>query len=113
MRPIHLVQLDKTRPALILTREVVRPHLTWVTVAPITSRIRGLSVEVPVGPSNGLDQDSVINCDNILTVSTSALGRQIGFLWSEQEPGLSQAIRAAFDLWDLGSNPMSGSSGAF
>ena len=100
MRPIHLVRLDKTRPAVILTREIVRPHLSRVTVAPITSRVRGLTVEVPVGQSNGLDQDSVINCDNIVTVPTSAVGRQIGFLWSEQEPQLSAAVRAAFDLWD-------------
>lgn len=99
MRPIHLVRLDKTRPALILTREIVRPHLSRVTVAPITSRARGLTVEVPVGQLNGLDQDSVINCDNIVTIPTSAVGRQIGFLWSEQEPRLSEAIRAAFDLW--------------
>jgi mRNA interferase MazF len=99
VRPIHLVRLDKTRPALILTREIVRPHLSTVTIAPITSRVRGLTVEVPVGQSNGLDQDSVINCDNIVTVPTSAVGRQIGFLWSEQEPGLSEAIHAAFDLW--------------
>ena len=100
MRPIHLVRLDKTRPAVILTREIVRPHLSRVTVAPITSRVRGLTVEVFVGRSNGLDQDSVINCDNIVTVPTSAVGRQIGFLWSEQEPQLSEAVRAAFDLWD-------------
>ena len=100
MRPIHLVRLDKTRPALILTREIVRPHLLRVTVAPITARVRGLTVEVPVGQSNGLDQDSVINCDNIVTIPTSAVGRQIGFLWSEQEPKLSEAVRAAFDLWD-------------
>jgi mRNA interferase MazF len=100
VRPIHLVRLDKTRPAVILTREIVRPHLSRVTVAPITSRVRGLTVEVPVGRSNGLDQDSVINCDNIVTVPTSAVGRQIGFLWSEQEPRLSEAVRAAFDHWD-------------
>jgi mRNA interferase MazF len=81
-----------------LTREIVRPHLSRVTVAPITSRLRGLTVEVLVGPSNGLDQESVINCDNIVTVPTSAVGRQIGFLWSEQEPRLSEAIRNAFDL---------------
>ena len=93
------MRLDKPRPALILTREIVRPHLSRVTIAPITSRVRGLTVEVPVGQSNGLDQDSVINCDNIGTIPTSAVVRQIGFLWSEQEPRLSEAIHAAFDLW--------------
>jgi len=50
MRPIHSARLDKTRPVLVLTREVVRPHLSRVTVAPITSTVRGLSTEVPVGP---------------------------------------------------------------
>ncbi|PZS18953.1 MAG: mRNA interferase MazF3 [Acidimicrobiales bacterium] len=98
MRPIHVAQLDKTRPVLILTREVVRPHLARVTIAPITTTARGLSTEVAVNRANGLDQDSVVNCDNILTVATSTLGRQIGYLLPTQEPVLAGAIRAAFDL---------------
>ena len=98
MRPIYAAHLDKTRPVLILTREVVRPHLSRVTVAPITSTIRGLSTEVPVGAANGLDYASVVSCDNIVTVPVSALGRQLGFLLTEQETALTDAIRAAFDL---------------
>ncbi|MGH9062980.1 MAG: type II toxin-antitoxin system PemK/MazF family toxin [Acidimicrobiales bacterium] len=98
MRPIHLAQLDKTRPVLVLTRAVVRPHLTRVTVAPITTTARGLSTEVPVGRANGLDRRSVVSCDNILTVPTSTLGRHIGYLMPAQEGKLAQAIRVAFDL---------------
>src|SRR3954454_19029183 len=98
MRPIHLAHLDKTRPVLVLTRELVRPHLSRVTVAPITSTIRGLSTEVPVGRANGLDHQSAVNCDNIVTVPATALGRQIGFLLPAQEPDLTDAIQAAFDL---------------
>lgn len=98
MRPIHTARLDKVRPVLILTREVVRPHLTRVTVAPITTTVRGLSTEVLVGSSNGLDQASVVSCDNLVTVLTSALGRQIGYLLPEQEAELAEAIRTAFDL---------------
>jgi mRNA interferase MazF len=98
MRPIHAARLDKTRPVLILTREVVRPHLSRVTVVPITSTVRGLSTEVPVGPANGLDHASVVSCDNIVTVPVSALGRQLGYLLPEQEIRLTEAIRAAFDL---------------
>jgi mRNA interferase MazF len=60
--------------------------------------IRGLSTEVPVGPANGLDRDSVVSCDNIVTVPVSALGRQLGFLLTEQETVLTEAIQAAFDL---------------
>lgn len=98
MRPIHVAQLDKARPVLILTREAVRPHLDRVTVAPITSTIRGLSTEVPVGRVNGLDHESVISCDSIVTVPTSTLGRQVGYLLPTQEAQLAEAIRAAFDL---------------
>jgi mRNA interferase MazF len=98
MRPIHSAHLDKTRPVLILTRGLVRPYLTRVTVAPITSTIRGLSTEVPVGAANGLDHDSVVSCDNILTVPVSALGRQIGYLLPAQELALTAAIHTAFDL---------------
>jgi len=98
MRPIHIAQLDKARPVLVLTREVVRPHLTRVSVAPITTTVRGLSTELPVGPVNGLDQESVVSCDNVLTVPVSALGRHVGYLLPAQEVGLAEAIRAAFDL---------------
>jgi len=99
MRPIHVAHLDKARPVLVLTRQIVRPHLSRVTVAPITTTVLGLSTEVPVGPANGLDHDSVVSCDNILTVPVDALGRQLGFLLDDQEAALSEAIHTAFDLW--------------
>lgn len=100
MRPIYIAQLDKARPVLVLTRSQVRPFLNNVTVAPITTTVRGLSTEVPVGGINGLNSECIVSCDNITTVPTSALGRQIGILLPEQEPGLAQAILAAFDLVD-------------
>lgn len=98
MRPIHSAQLDKRRPVLVLTRELVRPHLARVTVAPITTTIRGLSTEVPVSAANGLDGPGVVSCDNIVTVPASVLGRQLGVLLPGQEQALTTAIHAAFDL---------------
>lgn len=98
MRPIHVARVDKSRPVLVLTRELIRPHLRRVTVAPITSTVRGLSTEVPVGRANGLDQACVVSCDNIQTIEVDALGRQLGFLFAAQERALAEAIRAAFDL---------------
>ena len=100
MRPIHLANLDKTRPVLVLTRELVRPFLTRVTVAPITTEARGLSTEVPIGHVNGLDGECVASCDNIVTIPAAALGRQIGYLLPSQEPLLTEAILTAFELDD-------------
>ena len=98
MRPIHVAQLDKARPVLLLTRALVRPHLNTVTVAPITTTIRGLSTEVPVDVENGLAGASVASCDNVTTIPKAALGEQIGSLLDRQEQTLSEAIRASFDL---------------
>jgi mRNA interferase MazF len=98
MRPIHVARLDKARPVLILTRELVRPHLTTVTIAPITTTVRSLSTEVAVDAANGLAEPSAISCDNITTIPKSALGEQIGVLLDRQEQALSEAIQAAFDL---------------
>ena len=48
---------------MVLTRELVRPHLDTVTIASITTTVRGLSTEVSCGPTNGIraafDLDSI------------------------------------------------------
>jgi mRNA interferase MazF len=98
VRPIHIARLDKARPVLVLTRELVIPERTQITVAPVTSTARGLSVEIPVGQDNGLGHDSVVNCDNIITIPKTAIGERIGYLLPAQEAALTAAIRAAFDL---------------
>ncbi len=98
MRPIHVARLDKSRPVLVLTRELVRPHLNTVTVAPLTTTIRGLSTELQCGTANGLEERCAVACDHVTTIPAASLGRQIGQLLDEQEADLTHAIHAAFDL---------------
>lgn len=98
MREICLVRLDKVRPALVLTRQAARGAMTKVTVAPISSTIKGLSSEVLVGPDNGLDHDCAASLDNVLTVPVRTLGRTIGYLSDEQEAQLARAVVLAYDL---------------
>lgn len=98
MRTIGSVQLDKRRPALISTRRSRLHLLSWVTVAPITSTIRGLTSEVPVGARNGLDHDCVVSCDNITTVRPDAVRGNIGLFFDDQELALAHAINDAFEL---------------
>ena len=98
MREICLVRLDKTRPALVLTRAAARGAMTKVTVAPVTSTIKGLSSEVRVGPGNGLDHDCVVSLDNVIAVPVAALGRTVGYLNATQEAQLARAVVLAYDL---------------
>ncbi|MFV0319222.1 MAG: type II toxin-antitoxin system PemK/MazF family toxin [Microbacterium sp.] len=98
MREICLARLDRTRPVLILTRELARHTMTKVTVAPITSTVRGLSSEVPVGVRNGLVHECAAVLDNVVTIPTALLGRTIGLLADDQEPALARAIALAYNL---------------
>ncbi|MBR7743980.1 type II toxin-antitoxin system PemK/MazF family toxin [Phycicoccus sp. BSK3Z-2] len=98
MRDIRLVRLDKTRPAVVLTRAAARAAMTKVTVAPITSTVRGLSSEVPVGPANGLDHECAVALDNVVTVPADRLGRVVGHLTAAQEAQLARAVVLAYDL---------------
>ncbi len=98
MHPIWLARLDKTRPVLVLTREEVRAVRQLVTVAPITSTVRGLRSEVLVGQRNGLDRECAVNLDSITTVPREVLVRPLGALLHEQEYDLTRAFHEAFDL---------------
>lgn len=69
---------DKRRPVLILTRDPMGRVLHSVICAPITSKIRGLATEVPVGPEAGLASESVANFDNTLLLARTRLQRRLG-----------------------------------
>jgi mRNA interferase MazF len=53
---------------------------------------------VCVGHRNGLDADSVINCDNVAAIDARLVGRGVGVLQPDQEVALARAIATAFDL---------------
>lgn len=71
---------DKERPVLILTRTSALDYLSSVTVAPITSTIRGVPSEVPLGSDDGLRQPCAVNLHNLVTVRQDALGRRLAQL---------------------------------
>ena len=98
MRQICLVRLDTTRPAVVLTRAAARAAMSKVTIAPVTTTIRGLSSEVLLGPVNGLDHECAVALDNVVTVSVDLLGRTVGYLSAEQEAALARAVVLAYDL---------------
>lgn len=69
----------KRRPVLVLTRSEVLDVRALVTVAEITTSMRGLAAEVEIDDSAvGLDRESAINCDGLHTVAQSILTRQLG-----------------------------------
>ncbi len=71
---------DKRRPVLILTRQPALDFLNEITVAPVTSTIRGVPSEVILHESDGMPSDCAINLYHLQTVPSSRMGRLIATL---------------------------------
>lgn len=57
--------LDKIRPVVVLTRTRIASRLRRVIVAPVTTTVRGIPTEVPLGSDEGVAPGSVANLDNV------------------------------------------------
>lgn len=92
------VKPDKTRPVLILTRNSAIRYLNTVTVAPITTSIRGVPSEVQLAVSDGLMTDCAANFYNLQTVPKTQLGAWITTLSSQRMAEVDQALQFALGI---------------
>jgi len=95
---VDLPEFGRRPAAVIVTRQVAIAFLADVTVASITSRMRGLPTEVRLDHAQGLDHDSVVNCDNLFTVPKTVVGRVRGELDPAQVHQLDTALTIALGL---------------
>ena len=69
----------KKRPVLVLTRPEVIDVRDLVTVAEVTTTVRGIAAEVDLDHERaGLERPSVVNCDGLHTVTRSSLATFVG-----------------------------------
>lgn len=93
---------NKRRPVLVLTRQEVIAHLQSVTVAPITTTIRGIPSEVVIGPESGLKTTSAISLDNLATVPKDGLRSFIGTVSPQVFAAIQEALLFALGFDELG-----------
>jgi mRNA interferase MazF len=84
---------DKQRPVLILTRDSAIGHLATVTVAPITSTIRGVPSEVVLDIDDGMKSRCAVNLHNAVTLAQARLGRRVSALSAERIREVCAALR--------------------
>lgn len=65
---------DKRRPVLVLTRDSVLPYLHDVTIAPITTTIRGIASEVRLSAADGMPHECAANFHHLQTVPSASWG---------------------------------------
>jgi len=87
------------RPVLLLSRNDAYSYLNKFIVAEITTTIRNIPVEIPLGRRDGLAKPCVANCDNLRTVPRQALVERISRLPARRFDEVKRAIGYAF-AWE-------------
>jgi len=84
---------DKKRRALVLTRDSAIRYLSTVTVAPVTSTIRGVPSEVVLNEEDGMKSPCAVNLHNAVTVSQQRLGKRVAQLSAGRMSEVCAALR--------------------
>lgn len=93
---VHLCRFsppDKQRPVLILTRDSAIGHLSTVTVAPISSTVRGVPSEVILDADDGMKGCCAVNLHNTVTISQERLGKHVASLSAGRMNEVCMALR--------------------
>lgn len=88
------------RPVLLLTRSTAYAYLNKVIVVEVTSTIRGIPQELPLGQAEGL-APSVANFDNVHVVAKHLLATRAGALLDSRTPEVKRALGYALDWSEL------------
>ena len=83
------------RPVVLLSRDESYDVRELVTVAPVTTRARGIPVEVPLGKAEGLPRACAANFDTITTIPKRCLSRRVAALPPAKIKAIEEAIRFA------------------
>lgn len=86
------------RPVVLLSRDEAYQVRNLVTIAPVTTKIRDIPVEVRLGASDGLLKECAINLDTITTIPKSLLEERITLLNPEKLQAIDEAIKFALHL---------------
>jgi mRNA interferase MazF len=93
VRLYRFVPPDKKRPVVVITRDSAIAYLSSVTVAPITSTIRGVPSEVVLNEEDGMKGLCAVNLHNAVTISQNRLGRRVAQLSSLRMREICAALR--------------------
>jgi len=86
------------RPVLLLSRNEAYAVRELVIVAPLTTRIRGIPSEVPLGDEDGVTRACVINLDTITTIAKAGLRERLSALSAEKLKAVEEALHFSLGL---------------
>lgn len=93
-----LGMVEKSRPVLVLAAPQSDDARALVIVAPLTSQIRGLRGEVPLGKPRWLPKESAVNIQGLASFDHNKLSRRMGTLSADQYSAVKEAMRDLLQL---------------
>jgi len=84
---------EKSRPVLVLASPRPDDARALVVVAPLTSQLRGLRGEVPLGKLRWLPKVSAVNVQGLSSFDPGKLARRFGTLSTEHYGAVKAALR--------------------
>jgi len=86
------------RPVVLLSRNEAYAVRELVTVAPVTTRVRRIPTEVPLGIAEGLPKACVVNLDTITTIPRRTLTQLVSPLSTDKLAAVERALMFALGL---------------
>ena len=86
------------RPVVLLSRDAAYDRRELITIAPLTTRIRNLKSEVPLGRAEGLKKKCVANLDTITTIPKAVLDKKVTSLPRSKVHEIDEAIGFALGI---------------
>ena len=94
----HLPPPSGRRPVVLVSRDAAYGVRTAVTVAPVTTTIRDIPVEVVLDEGDGLPRRCVVNLDDLTTIPKDLLRTRLAVLSRQKLLDIEAAIRFALEL---------------
>ncbi len=89
------------RPVLLLSRDDAYGVLNKYVAAEITTTIRHIPIEVPLGETEGMARPCVVNCDNLRTISKAHLVERISRISARRVGEVKRAVGYALGWEEL------------
>ena len=87
------VAISLPSPVVLLSRDESYRIRDAVIVAPVTTTVWGIPVEVSLGPEDGLSKPCVVNVDTLLTIEKTQLAKCMTTLSPQKIHAINHAIK--------------------
>jgi mRNA interferase MazF len=100
LNPARGHEMRKTRPAVVVSNDIINDHASVVIVCPLTGakdRTSPIHILIPKGEA-GLKKDSIAHCGQVRAIDKTRLVSKLGQLSANKLEEINVGLRVALSL---------------